>query len=162
MAEGEFAQVKELLEKALQRLEIAPSYVDPAADQDIYAMLADLAVEERDLAALQRFAPLAESTAESCGHRLYLAIAYRAHGVAAALDGDHPAAQRYLNQALEIFQELNARWQIGRTLLQLAEVARLGADSATARTSLSRALEAFEALGARPDAEHARAALSSH
>ncbi len=160
MAEGEFAQVKDLLEKALQRLEIAPSYVDPASDHDIYAMLADLAVEERDLATMKRSAPLAESTAESCGHQLYLATAYRARGVAAALDEDYPQAQSYLDQALEIFQGLDARWQMGRTLVQLADVARAQADSTTSREYLSRALEAFESLGARPDAERARAALT--
>jgi hypothetical protein len=74
MAEGEFTQLKQHLEKALnQRAEWV-------GDHDLYAMLADTAVQQRDEAALYRYAPLAEEAASRYGHTLYQAIAHRAWG----------------------------------------------------------------------------------
>ena len=83
-------------------------------------MLADLAVLERDEAALttnMRHWP--QRTAERDGHMSIQASAQRALGVLHRLTGDYVEAEDHLLQALQIFEELETRWQLGRTLVEL-------------------------------------------
>ena len=75
------------------------------------------------------------------------------------LEGKYKKAEARLNQALEMFQGLETRWQIGRTLYELAELAVARADPTEAREYFSRALVAFEEIGANPDAVRTREAL---
>jgi hypothetical protein len=124
-------------------------------------MLADVAVQQRDLAALRQYAPLAEQLASRYDHGLYQAIAHRAWGVANRLAGEYAEAKVRLHQALELFQGLDTRWQIGRTLSELGELAVARAEAATAHNYFSRALAEFEAMKAVPDADRARAALEA-
>ena len=124
-------------------------------------MLADTAVQQRDLAALRQYAPLAEETATQCGHVLYQAIAHRAWGVAHRLAGKYDQANVRLHQALVLFQDLDTRWQIGRTLAELGELAVARAETTTARDYYSRALTAFEEMKAAPAAARMRAALAA-
>ena len=161
LAEGEFALVRQHLEEALTHLDISPMYVTPADNNDLYAMLADVAAQQRDLAALRQYTPLAEETAAHCGHVLYQAMAHRAWGVAHRLVGEYAEAEVRLHQALELFQGLDTRWQIGRTLYELAELAMAHAEAAAARNYFSRALAAFEEMKAGPDAARVRAALKA-
>ncbi len=123
-------------------------------------MLADIAAQQRDLAALRQYAPLAEETATQCGHVLYQAIAHRAWGVAHRLAGEDVEANVRLHQALVLFQDLDTRWQIGRTLFELGELAAARAETTTARDYFSRALAAFEEMKAAPDAARMRAVLA--
>jgi len=155
MAEGEFALVRQHLEIALSK---SAAWV---GEHDLYAMLADAAVQQRDEAALRHYAPLAEEAAARYGHTLYQAIAHRAWGVVHRLAGAHAEAEARLNQALELFRGLDTRWQIGRTLFELGELARARDDSAGAREHFARALAAFEEMKAAPDAARARAALEA-
>ncbi len=124
-------------------------------------MLADMAMQERDESALRRYAPLAEETAARDGNLLFLAVAHRAGGVLQRLSGDYEEAKARLNKALDLFEGLGTRWQIGRTLFELGDLAGASAGPAEARGFFSRALEAFEEIGAGPDAERVRAALES-
>jgi predicted DCC family thiol-disulfide oxidoreductase YuxK len=153
MAAGEFAQVNGHLEQAL---ETAAEWV---GDHDVYAMLAEAAVQQRDRQALLRYAPLAEQSAERYGHTLYRAIAQRALGVASMLAGDENQSEEQLQAALDAFQELGTRWQTGRTLVELGELARLRAHTTLARKYYSSALDHFEALGAVPDSERVRSVI---
>ena len=88
-------------------------------------------------------------------------ITYRAWGVLHRLEGNYDEAETRLNQALDLFQGLETRWQIGRTYYELAELALARADTVRARDGFSRALAAFEGMRAVPDAERTRAALAS-
>jgi hypothetical protein len=157
MAEGEFALVRQHLEIALSK---SAAWV---GEHDLYAMLADAAAQQRDEAALRQYAPLAEEAAARYGHTLYQAIAHRAWGVAHRLAGRsaYAEAEARLNQALELFRGLDTRWQIGRTLFELGELARARDDSAGAREHFTLALAAFEEMKAAPDAARARAALEA-
>ena len=159
-AEGEFALVRQYLQEALAGPGL-PSYIIPASDHDLYAMLVDVAGQQRDLTALQQYAPQAEETATRCGHTLYQAIAHRAWGIAHRLAGDYVPAETRLEQALGLFQALETRWQIGRTLVELGELALARGNAPTARDFLSAALAAFEELGAAPDAARTRAVLET-
>ncbi len=153
MAEGEFALVHKYLEIALDR---TAAWV---GEHDLYAMLADAAAQQRDETALQKYAPLAEEFATRYDHKLYQAIAQRAQGVAHLLAGEFNDAESSLNQALGLFEELGTRYQIGRTLFELGEVAAAQKDTANARHHFTRALESFESMQAAPDTARTKAAL---
>ena len=130
-----------------------------AHEHDTYAVLADTAVLQRDADALRQYTPRLEELAARDNHQLYLAIAHRAWGVAHRLAGEHAAAEARLKQALELFEEMGTRWQIGRTLAELGELAIARSNSEEARDYFSRALAAFEAMQAMPDMERTREAL---
>jgi len=133
-----------------------------AHDHEVYMTLADTAVELRDADALRKYAPDLEKLASRDNHRLYLAIAHRALGVGHRLAGEQAAAETRLRQALELFTKLGARWQIGRTLVELGELNLDGSQNETkAREYFAQALGSFEEIQAKPDAERTRAALNS-
>ena len=153
MAEGEFALVQKYLEIAVHK---TAAWV---GEHDLYAMLADAAVLQRDESALQKYAPLAEEFAARYDHKLYQAIAHRARGVLHRLAGEYVEGESKLNEALDIFSDMNTRYQIGRTLFELGELATAQTDTAKAREYFTRALAAFESMQAVPDATHTRNAL---
>ena len=159
VAESEFALVKDYLEAASDRPVSARGL--SFNDTELYSMYLELAVQQRDEAALRQYALLAEETAVRDGHILHQAGAHRAWGVLHRLQGEHDEAETRLNQALAIFTELDTNWQVGRTLFEFAELARCRTEPAQARDYYSRALAAFEELGARPDMARTQAALES-
>jgi tetratricopeptide (TPR) repeat protein len=159
MAEGEFALMQQHLEVALEMSSSTGAAL--GTNHDLYAMLVDAAAQQRYQAGLQKYAPLAEESAARTDHKLHLAIAHRAWGVAHTLAGEYPQAEARLQQALEIFAGYPAPWQIGRTLFEMGDLARLQGKTEQAREHFSRALSAFENLHAAPYATRTRAALES-
>ncbi len=127
----------------------------------IYMMLTDSAANLKDADALGRYASELEVLAERDEHRPYLAIAHRAWGIAHRLAGNYDDSEQRLSMALEIFEELGIRWQLGRTLYEMAELDLARSDKAGARDRYSEALAAFEAMGAAPSIEQTRAALGA-
>jgi tetratricopeptide (TPR) repeat protein len=159
MAEGEFALMQQHLEAAL-KLSSAVGAA-PAGDHDVYAMLVDGAAQQRDPVLLRKYAALAEETATSIDHKLHMAIAHRAWGVAHTLAAEYSQAEVRFKKALEIFTSYPAPWQIGRTLFEMGELARAETEKEQARDHFSRALSAFEELHAAPYAALSRAALEN-
>ena len=154
MAEGEFARARGYLEIALSK---TATWI---GEHDLYAMLADAAAQQRDADALRHYAPVAEELANHYDHKLYQAIAQRAWGVAHQLAGQHVEAEVRLKRALELFEALDTRWQIGRTLFELGDLALSRTDNQAAREHFSRALAAFEEMGALPDVMRTREKLA--
>ena len=142
MAAGEFAQITKYLESAPNQ------GAEWVGDHDLYAALVDTAVRERNEAKLRRYAPLAEETATRYGHRLYQAIASRAWGVLHLMDKQPKLAQVRLEQALNIFTELETQWQIGRTYFELFGIAKSSGEKEKAKNYLSLSQSAFEKAGA--------------
>jgi tetratricopeptide (TPR) repeat protein len=132
-----------------------------AHDHHLYMLLADSAAQQGDAAGLRQYAPRAEDLAARDGHRLYLAIAQRAFGVAHRLAGEYGEAEGRLTQALALFSDLGTGWQIGRTLFALAELDLARSDTAGAREHFSQALAAFEAIKAMPEVARTQAALEA-
>jgi hypothetical protein len=161
MAEGEFALGSEHLGQALRKASLPAKWGSMPSDLDLNAALVDLAVQQRDTVILREYAPVLEELARGLGHRLYQAVAERALGVAHRLAHQYPQAQTRLVQALHSFETLEMRWQAGRTLVELAELARAQGDTTRARTYFADALRAFEAQGARPAVERTRSSLES-
>jgi len=156
MAQGEFALVRKLLEKVILNPKI------PATGPDLYAMLVDAAVQQRDVAALREYTPILVERATPLEHNLYLATAQRAWGVMHLLEGRSEEAEARLEQAAALFRGLNTRWQLGRTHFELGDLASDRAETTEATEHYSRALDLFEEMGAVPDAGRARAALAKH
>jgi tetratricopeptide (TPR) repeat protein len=148
------------LENALERPGQPVNFGTMAHDHEIYMTLADSAVELRDADALRRYAPELEELADREHHKLYIAIAHRAVGVAHRLAGEYIEAETRLKQALELFTRLGARWQIGRTLFELGDL-NAAQSKNKAREYFSQALGSFEEIQAKPNAERARQALNS-
>ena len=159
MAEGEFALMQQHLEAALKLSSSVGAA--PGGDHDVYAMLVDGAAQQRDPIGLQKYAALAEETATSIDHKLHMAIAYRAWGVAHTLAAEYSQAEARFKKALEIFTSYPAPWQVGRTLFEMGELARAQTEKEQARDYFSRALNAFEELHAAPYAARSRAALET-
>lgn len=122
-------------------------------------MLVDVAVQQRDEAGIRQYAPKAEDLALHYGHTLYQAIVHRAWGVAHRLAGEYTKSEVRLHQALDLFNGLNTRWQIGRTLYELGELATVQANKVQARDYYSRALAEFQVMCAAPDVKRTEAAL---
>ena len=134
--------------------------VTPTTDNDLYAMLADIAVQRYDLPSLLKYAPMAEALSTRHGHVLYQAIAHRAWGTAHRLAGEYDQAEKRLSQALQLFQSLGTRWQLGRTLYELGQLAMARNDILTARHHFKHALTEFDKMKATPNAGQVRALLN--
>ena len=160
-AKGEFAHLNENLETARDKPGQPVKRGTMAHDHHLYMLLADSAAQQRDAAGLREYAPRLEELALRDNHRLYLGIAHRAWGVAHRLAGEHAGAEARLDQALDLFEVLGTRWQVGRTLMEMGELDLAVGDRAVARDRFALALEAFESLQALPAAERAKAALDA-
>jgi hypothetical protein len=160
-AEDEFVLSKQHLAQALSRDAMPVPVGSNAHDHDLYALLADTAAQQRDAESLRQFAPLAEELARRDEHLLYQAVADRAWGVAHRLAGQLADSEARLLHALEVFRRLGTRWQLGRTLYELGELALVTRDWPAARARLGSALAEFEAMRAVRDAARVRAALAS-
>ena len=156
MAQGEFALVRELLEKAIHK----PSQL--VTDYDVYALLVDVAVQQGDATDLRKYAPSLEESAKQLEHKLYQAIAHRAWGVLYRLEGQYDQAEARLLEAVALFEGLATRWQLGRTHFELGELAANRFQLAQAKQHYTKALELFLEMGATPDAKRARDALSAY
>jgi hypothetical protein len=153
MGAGEFTLVRQHLEASLN---LSLSWM---GDHDVYAALTDAASQQGDETAIRQYAPQAEALAARYGHKLYQAIAHRAWGVAHRIAGEYVDAEARLNQALDLFSKLDTRWQAGRTLYELGELAAVQTNTAKAYDYFTRAQIAFEEMCAAPDAARTKAAL---
>jgi hypothetical protein len=130
-----------------------------AHDHDAYMLLVDAAAQRHDADGLRHYVPLAGELASRDAHKLYLGIVNRARGVTARLAGEYEAAVSSLRQAMDVFQEMGTRWQVGRTWVELGELALAQSDASTARDCFVQALAAFETVQAAPDVARTRARL---
>jgi len=130
-------------------------------EHSVYMMLVDSAAQARDEPALRKYAPLLEELALRDEHRPYLGIAHRAWGVAHRLAGEHAEAEARLRQALGLFEGLESRWQIGRTLLELGELDLARSDRGAAFEHFSGALTVFGEMQALPEAQRTQRTLST-
>jgi hypothetical protein len=160
-AQGEFAQVDQNMQVARRTSGQPVKRGTMAHDHDLYMVLTDNAMQLRDIEGLRQYAPLLEELAHRDGHSLYQAIAHRAFGVAHRLAAQFPEADRRLKQAVEIFEGLETRWQLGRTFFELGELAKASSEEDRAGELYRAAFQAFESMQANPDAARARSAMEA-
>ena len=155
MVEGEFALARKYLELALsRRVEINPN-------MKFYSLLVDTAVLQEDINILEEYAPQLLEMALNHKHKLFQAIAHRSLGVYNRLMGDYMQAQGHIEAGLEIFQNLDTKWQIGWTLFELGKLASVQKNTTSAREYFSQALESFQKMGAMPFIKTTQAHLNS-
>jgi tetratricopeptide (TPR) repeat protein len=156
---GEFVQGKEHLDMMASK----PAGLTRTSGtlNDHNYVLIDLAVRQRDRTMLTQHLPEVEEMAILDGHILYQASAHRAWGVLYRLTGEYSESEIRLAKALELFQGLETRWQIGRTLFEIAELDMAQNNVTKARDYYRRALASFEEMDAAPDIMRTRAALLS-
>jgi len=159
MAEGEFALMQQHLDAAL-KIDLSRGAA-PGSEHRYYALMVDAAAQQKDTVGLEKYAPLAEASAALIDNKLHLAIAYRSWGVAHTLAGEYSQAEGRFQQALEIFTNYPAPWQIGRTLFNMGELAHAKMEIGSACNYFSHALSVFEKLQAAPYAARSRAALET-
>lgn len=130
-----------------------------AHEHIVYMILVDSATIVRDESTILKYAPLLEELAKRDDHHPYLAIAQRAWGVAHRLSGAYDDSETRLKEALELFSELDTRWQIGRTLYELGELELARSNMDQAREYFAEALEKFKSLKAAPDIERVNSVI---
>ena len=130
-----------------------------AHEHIVYMMLVDSASRAVNESAIRKYAPRLEELAVRDDHKPYLAVAHRAWGIAHRLAGEYKKAAGRLDSALNIFEELEMPWQIGRTLYELGELALAQTEGGDAYVYFTRAQEMFEQLGAKPDIARTTAKL---
>lgn len=153
MAQGEFVLVNEHLTAAMQK---PPMGWNPVGDHELYVLLADVAAQQRDETMLSTYAPQAETVSVRLKHTLYQAIALRALGILDEIHGRMARAEARLKQSYELFQRLETRWQMGRTLLDLGQLSAAEGKNKEASEYFAQAVNEFESMGARLAAEQAR------
>ncbi len=159
MAAGEFAQVKNHLERGLGLM--SETRVAVGGDHDLYAMLADASARERDHANLKKFTGPAEEHANRLEHRLYQGVAHRARAVEHTLEGQFDQAADRLARAMQIFEDLDTQWQLGRCLFEWGQLEQARDDKKSAHGHYMQALRVFDRLGAKPFADQTRRAMES-
>jgi len=159
-AEDEFALVQQRLEPALALPGQPVKRGTMAHEHIVYMMLVDSAVRVYDEDAIRTFTPRLEELAKRDDHRPYLAVTHRAWGVAHRLAGEFSQAEFRLGKAIDLFKEMGARWQMGRTFFEMGELERGRSNPELARDCYDKALAAFEELRAQPDAVRVRSAIA--
>jgi tetratricopeptide (TPR) repeat protein len=124
-------------------------------------MLAETAAQMEDKAAIDQYLQNLVPLVDRDDHRPYRAVAHRARGVSYRIGGEFDLAESSLQQALELFEELDTDWQIGRTYTELAKLDEDRADEKAAYNNYLKALSYFEKIQALPDMKRTRAALES-
>lgn len=87
------------------------------------------------------------------------AIVCAAEGIAAAVNGEHQAARRSLEDAVDLFERADAPFEMGRARIELARCLRAVGRDAAAEQEARTALAAFERIGAGREATRAAAFL---
>lgn len=126
----------------------------------VYMMLVEAATMAKDEGAIRMYASVLQDLAERDDHRPYLAVAHRSWGVAYRLAGKHEEAEERLRKALDLFRELDSRWQVGRTLFELGELALARSDIKLAGEYFTQALGAFEQIKAELNSTQTKAAIA--
>ncbi|UCH60396.1 MAG: tetratricopeptide repeat protein [Anaerolineales bacterium] len=160
-AKGEFALVTKNIETARKTSGQPVKRGTMAHEHHMQMLLTEAAAQRGEAEALQRSLPRLEELAKRDKHKLYAAIAQRARSVLQRLAGEYDEAEAHLEQALEVFSELGTRWQSGRTLFEMGELAAARENPEAARQYYQRALGEFESLQALPDFKRTTAALQS-
>ncbi len=115
----------------------------------------EIALAASDLDGAAEAAALLDAIAEQFGTAALKAQAACAQGVVALARDDATEAARSLRHGLQLWQEVDAPYEVARTRVVLASAYRAEGDEEAASQQLEAARATFERLGAVPDARRA-------
>jgi class 3 adenylate cyclase len=119
----------------------------------------DIAIAAGDLTTASAAAAELDDIARSFGTDALAASAHHARGALALARGDFEVARHALQDALELWQKIDAPFEAGQTRLLIARCMRGAGDDGAARVEFAAAKAIFERIGARRDAQIAAAEL---
>jgi tetratricopeptide (TPR) repeat protein len=139
-------------ERAVTSLNVALADAERAGVQDLlslsHAEIALAHLAQHNDSDAERHAAKALHIAETIGSKFHQAIALRVVGTVLTAQGQCESAVVRLRESLNLFEEMNAEHEIGRTCAELAKAELL---VAMAQTWRERAKEIFERLQAEGD-----------
>jgi LuxR family transcriptional regulator, maltose regulon positive regulatory protein len=152
---GEPSEAAELAERYLRRYP-EPGRVERGAGLEIavraFTRLGDIERAEDALAQLRQITARART-------RPLLAAVASSEGALAAAQGDHDAARRSFEDALDLLAAGDARFEAARVRLELAAALKALKRDGQARREIETALAQFQELGADGETERAAALL---
>ena len=152
---GEPSEAAELAERYLRRYP-EPERVERGAGLEVavraFARLGDIARAEDALAQLRQIAARSRT-------RPLLAAVASSEGTLAASQGDHDAARRSFEDALDLLAAGDATFEAARVRLDLAAALKALGRNDQARREIETALTDFQELGAAGETERATALL---
>jgi tetratricopeptide (TPR) repeat protein len=122
-----------------------------AHEHIVYMMLVDSAAMNRDPNSLKRFTPILEELTNRDNHLPYLAVAHRARGILHRLEGEFELAEESFKESIKLFDGLGMRWQLGRTLAEMAELELTKENIDSAKEYFKGASSAYKEINARTD-----------
>lgn len=145
-ARGQSRTARAFFEKSLTVAEEISQKNDHIAE--IHRRLSEVAAAEGRPEAAIAHAKRGLRTAAAIKDRRLIGLGLRALAAACRLDGRNALAALYAQRSVRIFDESGMPFDLGRSLLESAVVARENDDFGAARAELTRAEEIFRGLGA--------------
>jgi tetratricopeptide (TPR) repeat protein len=161
LARGDWARAIECFERSLVSVSERgnPAFlVEIQAEAEAGLLEAALSLDRPEEARLH--ADRGDAVARAFAEPYIDAIANRARGRYEARFGDREAAIRRLQESARVWETLELRYELARTLDHLGEVYLERGEGEKAREPLARALGLFREMGATRDEERARARQS--
>jgi len=133
----------------------------PDARLDVHGLILQWAADAREWHYFDEFGEEGLARARSSGSRYYAAMHCLPLGIHRLAHGRLEEAEALLGEAQTLFRTLDCRWDLGRTLRELALLRRAQGRLGEAGPLLQEARECFEALRALPDLERTRALMET-
>jgi class 3 adenylate cyclase len=164
LGQGKIAAAAESIKIALDEPERAPSYSAPPGS-NVYRLRllpaqVEIAVAAGDLATARKAADELASLGERFGTLPARASSHVALGAVALAEGDPAAAAGHLREAVTLWSEVEAPYEVARARMILADAYRAEGAADRAAVEVRTARDAFERLGATLDLRRADAALT--
>jgi len=131
----------------------------PDARLDVHGLVLRWAADAREWHYFGEFGEEGLARARSSGSQYYVAMHCLPLGIHRLAHGRLGEAEALLGEAQTLFRTCDCRWDLGRTLRELALLRRTQERPGEADALLHEALGHFEALRALPDVERTRALM---
>ncbi len=131
----------------------------PEAKLHMHSMALEFAAQAREWHYVDELGEVTLERARRSGGRRHVALSSRSLGIHRREHGDLDGAEALLAEAVTLFRTIDCRWELGKTLRELALLRRAQGRPGEADALLHEALGHFEALRALPDVERTRALM---
>jgi DNA-binding CsgD family transcriptional regulator len=145
LAQGDVAAAAASIRRVLAETE------EPLRRAALLPASAEIALERREVADARQASRELDEVAVSSGSAMVAAMAAQVRGAVELVDGEAEAALVSLRRAWQLWEEIGAPYQSGRTRVLIGEACAALGDHDAAGLELEAARAGFERLGAVPD-----------